>query len=82
MHWTSQTVCIAYRFAAFQKFTHFVTLSTFASNSCFDPTLGEYQVQGTNLDFGNWTVTRQINTPWQQADGPFPGPRTRTRGVS
>lgn len=29
----------------------------------------EYQVQGTTSYFGNWTVTRQINTPWKLPDG-------------
>ena len=29
----------------------------------------EYQVQGSSVYFGNWTVTREINTPYTQADG-------------
>ena len=29
----------------------------------------EYQVQGSNPYFGNWTFTREINTPYTQADG-------------
>eukprot|EP01046_Picozoa_sp_COSAG06_P070725 COSAG06_NODE_19908_length_818_cov_0.929068_1_plen_136_part_10 len=29
----------------------------------------EYQVQGSSAYFGNWTYTREINTPFTQADG-------------
>ena len=29
----------------------------------------EYQVQGSNVYFGNWTYTREINTPYTQPDG-------------
>lgn len=34
-----------------------------------DAHYSEYQVQGSTLYFGNWSITRQINTPWVQANG-------------